>query len=584
MPDKRESVQDAIRKKTDELHELESRLEMEMFGKTGDERNNELLHQGPCFKYSTMLTRSDTRMRMETLFYLMRTGQRMSELGSDGTFKNAKELGKEFDETFTYPDDPRLIKPEAVAAHNKKTGKVIAEMYQFLYDRNVFNPVCDYSKDANILDNFKDTIMFLGLIDVGQFPMEKHPGSEQGYKEVLKKDYKEDQLNSREIYLKAMQINLQKRIRFLQNPKREAERNLDPAETARMHPILVEQALVKQQLHESYEELRQQKPAQDGSFTYPEQSAEDNMKLGAVPARKASISTFSKNSEVNRAAWNLLRDNAYDAGYHPILKAVNDPDTRNILSDGAMAGIYSKLPPVVKNEEIHLVENFSYQTVDALQNQKADPAIEKQYQESIGKLFDQNSVSRKMMEQAGMKPENLIFINGISLAEMNRGDRSPEEMHAMVLRNLINGVNQVSVAGLSENPISHQPVISDIHNLDANLHCFDADEKRAKHNVFRRMFDWGPFKIKTSADEADKTRNTSVHMDYTNMIKGCVSARLPQAGSNTADKKQMNFRELSKTGELHQERKFRLTSDDAQPRKEAAQVSAPAEYKKKAMS
>ena len=65
------------------------------------------------------------------------------------------------------------------------------------------------------------------------------------------------------------------------------------------------------------------------------------------------------------------------------------------------------------------------------------------------------------------------------------------------------------------------------HTLEADLHAYDQMEKRSEHSGFRRLFDWGPGKIRTKADNVDRKTGKNRQMEErTGLITNSIASRL----------------------------------------------------------
>lgn len=223
----------------------------------------------------------------------------------------------------------------------------------------------------------------------------------------------------------------------------------------------------------------------------------------------------------NYVVWGLLYRNGYEQNLNPVI----GPQVKDIqlLGESAVTALEPILARFGQNEAdpgelpFTMEDNPAY--YEFLKKKQREPGnmeaaaeIEELCRNTVESPFLYNERS-KLSEEYGFDRMDLIFIDGVSVNElfaekyagMARGKRA-DMMRQEIMAAVMSGEQRVEVVTLDRN--ASGDVVPKVNTVNANLHALDMREKEQEHNWFRRLFDWGPFKIKTRADQADQLSET----------------------------------------------------------------------------
>ena len=223
----------------------------------------------------------------------------------------------------------------------------------------------------------------------------------------------------------------------------------------------------------------------------------------------------------NYVVWGLL----YHNGYEQNLQPVRGPEVKDIqiLGANAMTALEPILARFGQNNEAEGEIPFTIEDNPAYYeflrkkqresgNTDAATEIEDLCRNAVEAPFLYNERT-KLIKEYGFDRMDLIFIDGVSVnelfaekyADMTQGKRE-SMMRQEIMAAVMSGEQRVEVVTLDQNESGD--VVPKVNTVKANLHALDKREKEQEHNWFRRLFDWGPFKIKTRADQADQLSET----------------------------------------------------------------------------
>lgn len=132
--------------------------------------------------------------------------------------------------------------------------------------------------------------------------------------------------------------------------------------------------------------------------------------------------------------------------------------------------------------------------------------LNRAYGDLVGRSLDDNQ-QKKVRAELGVRESDMLFIDGRSAYEIygEKYSKLPleeQERHISyeVAAAALEGRHRIEVASLhTDSNGAYKTMLSPV---EFNMHALDAAEK-SKRSFFRRMFDFGPFKIKTAADRQD---------------------------------------------------------------------------------
>ena len=139
---------------------------------------------------------------------------------------------------------------------------------------------------------------------------------------------------------------------------------------------------------------------------------------------------------------------------------------------------------------------------DAAQLRAAEAAFDR----TFSGFFQNGFGGVKQQKQIGIDEMDLIFVDGMSANEflsrrfpgraMNEAQKKQQLLLSLQEGGHLLEAGSYQPNGRGEDVVQLTPVRLDLHGMDKA-------EKRAKHSAIRRLFDFGPFKIKTTADRQD---------------------------------------------------------------------------------
>ena len=135
------------------------------------------------------------------------------------------------------------------------------------------------------------------------------------------------------------------------------------------------------------------------------------------------------------------------------------------------------------------------------------------------------------MNEMGVDALDLIHVDGLSARERygnKYANLSEWEQNKMIKAEVMGAImdgQRVDAVTLGLGAGGRMQAVT--HTLEADLHAYDQMEKRSEHSGFRRLFDWGPGKIRTKADNVDrKNREDRQKEDRTGQITNSIASRL----------------------------------------------------------
>ena len=135
------------------------------------------------------------------------------------------------------------------------------------------------------------------------------------------------------------------------------------------------------------------------------------------------------------------------------------------------------------------------------------------------------------MNEMGVDALDLIHVDGLSARERygnKYANLSEWEQNKMIKAEVMGAImdgQRVDAVTLGLGARGRMQAVT--HTLEADLHAYDQMEKRSEHSGFRRLFDWGPGKIRTKADNVDrKNREDRQKEERTGLITNSIASRL----------------------------------------------------------
>lgn len=197
---------------------------------------------------------------------------------------------------------------------------------------------------------------------------------------------------------------------------------------------------------------------------------------------------------------------------------------------------------------------FSHKDLKNLLDGKSTQAGTKLFDNYVGKMLLDDKQNAQEMKKAGFNIQDLIYIDGVSVADRYKDKNLSSESWARAMKNdimkQIAEGHQVSVAHLKNGQSG--PEISEITPLSLDFAAQDKSERMSRSGV-RRLFDFGPFKIKTEADKLEEKNETrgvteysiSVQKDIMNDLSGKIKQKAVQnSKADHKDKVKESFAEF----------------------------------------
>lgn len=135
------------------------------------------------------------------------------------------------------------------------------------------------------------------------------------------------------------------------------------------------------------------------------------------------------------------------------------------------------------------------------------------------------------MHEMGVDALDLIHVDGLSARERygnKYANLSEWEQNKMIKAEVMGAImdgQRVDAVTLGLGARGRMQAVT--HTLEADLHAYDQMEKRSEHSGFRRLFDWGPGKIRTKADNVDRKNREDRQMEErTGLITNSIASRL----------------------------------------------------------
>ena len=135
------------------------------------------------------------------------------------------------------------------------------------------------------------------------------------------------------------------------------------------------------------------------------------------------------------------------------------------------------------------------------------------------------------MNEMGVDALDLIHVDGLSARERygnKYANLSEWEQNKMIKAEVMGAImdgQRVDAVTLGLGARGRMQAVT--HTLEADLHAYDQMEKRSEHSGFRRLFDWGPGKIRTKADNVDRKNREDRQMEErTGLITNSIASRL----------------------------------------------------------
>lgn len=150
-----------------------------------------------------------------------------------------------------------------------------------------------------------------------------------------------------------------------------------------------------------------------------------------------------------------------------------------------------------------------------LQRQLAGGSLTKEMKNNAAAAFDASLSTLyranqpvTTMQELGTDALDLIHVDGLSARERygnKYADLSEWEQNKMMKAEVMGAImegRKVDAVTMELGPRGRMRAVS--HTLEVDLHAYDQMEKRKEHGPIRRLFDWGPGKIRTRADNIDR--------------------------------------------------------------------------------
>lgn len=144
-----------------------------------------------------------------------------------------------------------------------------------------------------------------------------------------------------------------------------------------------------------------------------------------------------------------------------------------------------------------------------------DAAVKDAYDSTFGAVYNGHSAIQRM-EELGVNQLDLIYIDGISAAERFGGRyqnlnldqvQMANRVKLDVMRAVMEGSHHIDLVTLDMDQQGN--IVPNARGVKVDLHGFDQMERQNEHGRLRRLFNRGPFKIKTRADQADRINSES---------------------------------------------------------------------------
>lgn len=215
----------------------------------------------------------------------------------------------------------------------------------------------------------------------------------------------------------------------------------------------------------------------------------------------------------------LLPNNGLSAGFAP-LEAIPNDHVRDAmaLSPAFGAFVYSQSKAALYDQPAKESLQFKFpdslgRELNGIVTQKKLTSTQKNF---VLNAFDRtfgvltgNKFAKEYMADAGLSQEDMIFIDGESLAEKMQkeypnltGYQRTDTAKHLTIQAMLSGQHRVEVASLQRN--GKDSYSFQIAAMEADLHAMDRYELQEEHSAFRRAFNFGLTKIKTRADRADE--------------------------------------------------------------------------------
>lgn len=223
------------------------------------------------------------------------------------------------------------------------------------------------------------------------------------------------------------------------------------------------------------------------------------------------------------------------------------------------------------------------------------------YGDVVGYSLEYNQ--KTVRKELGIRESDMVFIDGRSAYELygEKYSRLPleeqeKQIRCEVAAAAIEGRHRIEVGTLHIGSDGEYKVM--LSPVEFNMHAMDVREKRSNYSALRRLFDFGPFKIKTTADRQDElNRNDPGREERHAQIKerlGSVmrlrreeatlaGAERDKAGASKRDKVDLKelSREAAKAGEMPsaRQRSRSMSSQQTQRQTRERSNSEPAAVK-----
>lgn len=122
------------------------------------------------------------------------------------------------------------------------------------------------------------------------------------------------------------------------------------------------------------------------------------------------------------------------------------------------------------------------------------------YSDVLGGFLDEKKCDY-LKNNFGLDMGDVFFIDGKSAKSYFNGPQTNNEYREKIMDTLRSGEHRVEFANVLTDKLGSYRL--SITSIKPDMHALDAEEKSAKHGKFRRFFDFGPSKIKTTADKSD---------------------------------------------------------------------------------